>query len=182
MVKSEDKSLLLALKKGDMKSFEFMFRFYYEPLLGYAQSIIKIEAEAEEIVQELFLKIWRDRKKLKIKHSLAAYLYKSVYNLCINRLQKEKRSQEYQKYALNHKVEDVGPDEILKYEELNRKFFELMNALPEQRRLIFKLNRFQGLKYREIAARLSISIKTVEANISKALQYFRENLKDYRLR
>lgn len=181
MEKSEEKNLLQALKKGDMKPFEFMFRFYYEPLLGYALSIVKVEAEAEEIVQELFLKIWRDRKKLKIKHSLAAYLYKSVYNQCMSRLKKEKLSREYHKYALNQTVAEINTDEILKYKELNRKFFELMDALPERRQLIFKLNRFQGLKYREIAERLSISIKTVEANMSKALQYFRENLQDYKL-
>jgi len=181
MVKSEEKSLLTALKKGDIKSFEFIFRFYYEPLLGYAISIIKVEAEAEEIIQELFLKIWRDRRKLKIKRSLAAYLYKSVYNQCMSRWQREKLSREYQKYVLNQTVAEVNTDEILKYEELNRKFFELMNALPKQRQLIFKLNRFQGLKYREIAVRLSISIKTVEANMSKALQYFRKNLQDYRI-
>jgi len=181
MERSEEKRLLLALKKGDMKQFEFMFRFYYEPLVGYALGIVKVEAEAEEIVQELFLKIWRDRKKLKIRHSLAAYLYKSVYNQCMSRLKKEKLSREYQKYALNRTVAEINTDEILKYEELNRKFFELMDALPERRQLIFKLNRFQGLKYREIAERLSISIKTVEANMSKALQYFRENLQDYNL-
>ncbi len=181
MVRSEEKSLLLLLKNGDIKSFEFTFRFYYEPLLGYALSILKVEAEAEEIVQELFLKIWRDRKKLIIKHSFAAYLYKSVYNQCLHRLQKEKLLQEYQKFALKQPVAEVNADEMLKYEELNRKFFELMEALPERRQLIFKLSRFQGLKYREIADRLSISIKTVEANMSKALQYFRRNLQEYRL-
>ncbi len=181
MVRSEEKSLLQLLKNGDKKSFEFTFRYYYEPLLGYALSILKVEAEAEEVVQELFLKIWRDRKKIIIKHSLAAYLYKSVYNQCLNRLQKEKLLQEYQKFALEQPATEVNADEMLKYEELNRKFFELMDALPERRQLIFKLNRFQGLKYREIADRLSISIKTVEANMSKALQYFRRNLQDYRL-
>ncbi len=158
-----------------------MFRFYYEPLFGYALSIIKVEVEAEEIVQELFLKIWRDRRKVNIKHSLAAYLYKSVYNQCLNRLHKEKLLQEYRKYALKQPATEASADEMLKYEELNRKFFELMDALPERRQLIFKLNRFQGLKYLEIADKLSISIKTVEANMSKALQYFRRNLQEYRL-
>jgi len=181
MVKQEEKQLLKALKKGDVKSFEFMFRFYYEPLLGYAQKIIKVEAEAEELTQELFLKLWRNRKTLSIKHSLAAYLYRSIYNSCMQWLKREKLSRQYQKDNIKQEVSEINPDEILKYEELNRKFFDLMEALPERRRLIFKMSRFQGLKYKEIAEMLSISLKTVEANMSKTLQYLRENLREYRI-
>jgi RNA polymerase sigma-70 factor (ECF subfamily) len=176
MVHSEEKRLLQLLKKGDKKSFEFIFRFYYEPLLGYATGIVK--AEAEEIIQDIFLKLWQDRTKLTIRRSLSAYLYRSVYNRCMNKIKKEKISQEYRRHIARQAPAEINADELLKFKELNRKFFELMDALPERSQTIFKLSRFQGLKYHEIAVKLSISVKTVEANISKALAFFRKNLHD----
>jgi RNA polymerase sigma-70 factor (ECF subfamily) len=178
MGKLEEKDLLLRLRKGDVKSFEFLFRFYYEPLLAYAVRILKAEADAEEVVQDLFFKIWRDRKSLKIENSLAAYLYKSVYHQCLNRIRKDKQRQIYREYVSLQPKPELRAEERIQYEELNRKFFELLETMPPRRQTIFKLNRFQGLKYREIAEKLSISVKTVEANMSKALQYLRKHLQE----
>ena len=180
MRKLNEKNLLLRLRKGDVKSFEFLFRFYYEPLLAYAERMLKRKADAEEVVQDLFLKIWRDRQNMKIERSLAAYLYKSVYHRCLNKMKKEELGRNYREYAAHLPAPENLAEERMKYEELNRKFFELLESMPLRRQTIFKLNRFQGLKYREIAEKLSISVKTVEAHMSKALQYLRKNLPEDR--
>lgn len=180
-MKAFEKQLLKSIRQGDIKSYEFIFRLHYEPLLSYSITITKSEADSEEVIQELFYKLWRDRKKINIKHSISAYLYQSVFHNSLQIIKRGKLTESYIQYSLNQPRQDIDPVEILKYEELNRAFFELMEELPERQRLIFKMNRIQGLKYKEIADELSISLKTVESNITKALQYFRENLRDYTL-
>jgi len=180
-LKAFEKQLLKSIRQGDIKSYEFLFRLHYEPLLSYSITITKSEADSEEVIEELFYKLWKDRKKINIKHSISAYLYQSVFHNSLQIIKRGKLTENYIQYSLNQPRQDIDPLEILKYEELNRAFFELMEELPERQRLIFKMNRIQGLKYKEIADELSISLKTVESNITKALQYFRENLKDYTL-
>ena len=180
-MKAFEKQLLKSIRQGDIKSYEFLFRLHYEPLLSYSITITKSEADSEEVIEELFYKLWKDRKKINIKHSISAYLYQSVFHNSLQIIKRGKLTENYIQYSLNQPRQDIDPLEILKYEELNRAFFELMEELPERQRLIFKMNRIQGLKYKEIADELSISLKTVESNITKALQYFRENLKDYTL-
>ena len=165
--------------KKKIKSYEFLFRLHYEPLLSYSITITKSEADSEEVIQDLFYKIWKDRKKLNIKHSISAYLYQSVFHNSLQVVKRGKLNEKYIQYSLNQPRQDIDPVEILKYEELNRAFFQLMEELPEKRKLIFKMNRIQGLKYQEIADELSISLKAVEKNMALALQYFRENLGDY---
>ncbi len=168
-----------SIRQGDIKSYEFLFRLHYEPLLSYSITITKSEADSEEVIQDLFYKIWKDRKKLNIKHSISAYLYQSVFHNSLQVVKRGKLNEKYIQYSLNQPRQDIDPVEILKYEELNRAFFQLMEELPEKRKLIFKMNRIQGLKYQEIADELSISLKAVEKNMALALQYFRENLGDY---
>ena len=178
-MKASEKHLLKSIRQGDIKSYEFLFRLHYEPLLSYSITITKSEADSEEVIQDLFYKIWKDRKKLNIKHSISAYLYQSVFHNSLQVVKRGKLNEKYIQYSLNQPRQDIDPVEILKYEELNRAFFQLMEELPEKRKLIFKMNRIQGLKYQEIADELSISLKAVEKNMALALQYFRENLGDY---
>ncbi len=178
-MKAFEKQLLKSIRQGDIKSYEFLFRLHYEPLLSYSITITKSEADSEEVVQDLFYRIWKDRKRLNIKHSISAYLYQSVFHNSLQIVKRGKLNEKYVQYSLNQPRQDIDPAEILKYEELNRAFFQLMEELPEKRKLIFKMNRIQGLKYQEIADELSISLKTVEKNMALALQYFREHLADY---
>ncbi|MBN2615218.1 MAG: RNA polymerase sigma-70 factor [Bacteroidales bacterium] len=178
-MKAFEKHLLKKIRQGDIKSFEFLFRLHYEPLLSYSVTITKSEADSEEVIQELFYRLWRDRTKLNIKHSISAYLYQSVFHNSLQVVKKGKLTEKYIQYSINQPRQDIDPEEILKYEELNRTFFELMEELPERPRQIFKMNRIQGLKYKEIADELSISLKTVEKNMTLSLKFFREKLKDY---
>lgn len=176
----QDLAKLKAIKKGNIQEYELLFREYYGPLLSYAKSVIKSEADAEEIIQDIFFNLWENRKTLDIHTSFSAYLYKSVYNNCLQQLKRETRKLIYQQDPGNWNYhESMSPMEILQYKELYDKINNIVNELPENCQTIFKLNRFNGLKYSEIAEKLTISIKTVEANMTKALKHLRRQMNEY---
>jgi RNA polymerase sigma-70 factor (ECF subfamily) len=180
-VNTSDKSRIESIRKGDIKEYEKFFREYYMPLLSYAKRFFDDSQDAEEIVQELFFKLWENRARLEITSSLSSYLFRAVRNNCLQALKYQKNKTKYQKYikAQGTNYSDSDQFEAMKYIELNEKVNRLLEDLPDRCQEIFRLNRFQGLKYKEIAVKLSISIKTVEANMSKALKHFRTNLKEY---
>jgi len=178
-VKREEQKQIRAIRNGNLEEFEKLFRMYYETLLNYAGSILKDENDAEEIVQNLFFNFWKNRESLEINSSLKSYLYRAVYNNCLQHLKHLKVRMRYEQHVKNYAEESIDPMEELKHKELQEKIYRLLDELPERCQTIFKLNRFDGLKYQEIADKLSISIKTVEANISKALKHFRKSLGEY---
>lgn len=169
------------IQGGDIKEFERLFTKYYEPLCRFANTFLKDMDTAEDIVQEFFYGFWKNRISFTLKLSLNSYLYQSIRNNALHYLQ---HIAVRQKYAENLKNETQDtffvsqPDEI-GYRELKKVIDETLKQLPERCSRIFCLNRFEGKKYREIAEILSISIKTVEADMGKALQLFRKALKDH---
>jgi RNA polymerase sigma-70 factor (ECF subfamily) len=169
-----------AIKRGDIKSFEILFRAYYKPLLIYSERIVENKEDADEVVQDIFYKLWEKRKTLEITTSINSYLYKSTYNNSLQLLKRRKLDLKYQKYKIHQEEQKtINPNEEMIATELSHKIGQLLEALPDNCKKIFKLNRYKGMKYQEIADMLSISIKTVEANMTKALKHFRENLKEY---
>ena len=176
-----DKIRVAAIQRGDIKEYEKFFREYYMPLVSYARRFFDEEMDAEEIVQDLFFKIWENRAKFEINTSLSSYLFRAVRNNCLQALKYAKNKAKYQKYVQSQGSTYVDSDQLeaLKYIELNEKVNRLLSELPDRCQEIFRMNRFQGLKYKEIAEELSISIKTVEANMSKALKHFRGNIEEY---
>ena len=168
------------LKVGDITAFEMFFKTYYQPLCNYAYTFIQDKDEAEEIVQSAFLSVWEKRESLDIKTSLKSYLYTMVRNTSLNVIKHEKIKQKYvgEALAVNERTHDGVAQSVLS-SELEERIHLAMQVLPEQCRLVFKLSRFEELKYSEIAEQLNISIKTVENHMGKALKIMREQLKDY---
>ena len=172
--------LIITLKAGDLTAFEMLFRTYYQPLCKYAFTFVQDRDEAEEIVQSTFLNIWEKRQSLSIHTGIKPYLYAMVRNACLNVLKHEKIKQQHATMEMavaERSVESVA--RTIMASELETKIYRAMDQLPEQCRLIFKLSRFEELKYAEIAQQLHISIKTVENQMGKALRIMREQLKDY---
>jgi len=168
------------IKNGNIKAFEQVFRELYSPLAGYANKIINDNNKAEEIVQEVFYVIWKNRESITISSSIKSYLYKSVQNSCLQNIQHELVKEKYKTYIINiNENKQLGPDTEMEVQEIKNEINRTLADLPERCRDIFNMNRFEGLKYREIADKLMISQKTVEANISKALKHLRKNLKSY---
>lgn len=167
-----DQILYEEMKAGNQKAFEALFRAYYPFLCHYATRILKDASTAEEIVQELFLKQWENRQQLNINSSVKSYLFRAVKNHCLNHLRHLKVHDEYIKATLKEQVNEQNEDYEEQY-ELLKKIEEAIASMPEKRREIFRLNRQEGLKYHEIAERLSISVKTVETHIGLALKTLR---------
>jgi len=169
-----------ALAVGDITAFEMLFRTYYQPLCNYAYSFLQDREDAEEIVQSTFLLVWEKRETLAIRTSVKPYLYAMVRNACLNVIKHEKIRQKYagEEVALADRSHDSVTNTVVS-NELEYKIKEAMEELPEQCRMVFKLSRFEELKYSEIAEQLNISVKTVENHMGKALKIMREQLKDY---
>ena len=179
MNQPDEKDLFEKIKKGDEKSFEFLFHKYYRHLCYFASKIINDDVAAEEIVQDFFVKLWEKREQLFIETSIKNYFFRSVKNLCLNFIQHYKTKLRYAQIVIseveNHFSDDNNYPEI----DLSVKIEESINSLPEKRREIFRLSRQEGLKYHEIAQKLNISIKTVETQMSLAIKSLREKLKNY---
>lgn len=175
-----DNQLLETLKAGDITAFEMLFRSYYQPLCNYAYTFVQDRDEAEEIVQTTFLAVWERKEALEIRTAVKPYLYAMVRNACLNVLKHEKVKKQHavmQMAVGERSVESVA--RTVMASELETKIYEAMDTLPEQCRLVFKLSRFEELKYSEIAEQLNISVKTVENHMGKALRIMREQLRDY---
>lgn len=162
-------------------AFEQVFKAHFKNLHAYACTIVRNDAVAEGIVQNVFLKLWDRSSSLNIQTSVAAYLYRAVYNESCNHLKHQKVKQSYAQYA--HQTMSEATKETaskkLAVAELEQKIKTALSELPEQCRTVFQLSRFEELKYQEIADKLDISIKTVEAQMGKALKLMRIKLADY---
>lgn len=175
-----DQEQIQALVAGDITAFEMLFKTYYQPLCNYAYTFLQDREEAEEIVQTTFLSAWEKRQSVSIHTAVKPYLYAMVRNACLNVIKHEKIKQKHavEEIALAPQTVD-SVAQMVSSNELETRIQEAMNRLPEQCRLVFKLSRFEELKYAEIAEQLSISIKTVENHMGKALKIMREQLRDY---
>jgi RNA polymerase sigma-70 factor, ECF subfamily len=172
--------VLKKIQSGDLKEFEKLFKLFYSPLCVYANRLLNDKDKAEEIVQEIFYKIWKNREFLDIKVAFKPYLYRSVHNNCLQAIEHNGVEEKYKLHImLDNKDFVTDPLKEMELEEMNHVIENTMENLPERCRTIFTMNRYEGLKYREIAEKLKISVKTVEAEMGKALYTFRQNLKRY---
>ncbi len=171
-----DREIVRRIRKGDAKVFETLFRSSYIPLVSYAKKIMKDHDSSEEIVQDLFFRIWQNRENLKIESSLNGYLFRAVHNKCLHAIAHKRVAENYARENNMEENYAETPSDTLHFNELQGRVAAVLERLPERCGRIFCMNRFEGLKYREIADRLSLSVKTVEANMGKALKEFRKEL------
>jgi RNA polymerase sigma-70 factor (ECF subfamily) len=175
-----DQYQLRKIRKGDITSFEMLFHRFYPGLTRYAGSLVHKGEVAEELVQDVFYNLWKNRDTLRITSSWQRYLYRSVYNNSMMYLRKSRREHPMDEQLSYHlEIDPEDPSGILQGEELAERISRSLEELPERTREIFQLNRLEGLKYKDIAERLSISVKTVEAHMGKALSALRTSLQKY---
>jgi len=174
-----DLLLFKKIKDGDIKAFETIFRRYHLPLCIYASSITGRADIAPDVVQDIFYIIWKERATIRIRSSVGNYLYGAVKNRSLQYLERMRVHERYVEYVSN-KPEPAAPSpqEQLEYKELETAVDTTLARLPERRLLIFRMHRMQGLKYAEIAEKLSISVKTVEAEMTKAYRHIRQEIKN----
>lgn len=161
------------------QEYEKLFNECYTPVLRYCCTMVLDADDAEDIVQQVFVSLWQKLKNNNIiRISARAYLYKAVYNASLDFLKHKKVKKKYEEEGLTNNGTTAYADEITK-NELQKKIGDSIAQLPDQCGRIFRMNRLENLKYREIAAKLNITEKTVENQMGKALKTLRESLKEY---
>lgn len=159
-----------------LQSLEVLFKTYFKPLCGFAGKYISDLDDSKGIVHDVFVSLWQKFDELPADTNYRSYLYTAVRNRCLNYIRDKKK---------HIALENVNEREIalnekpLEGDELERKIEMALDLLPEKCRMVFEYNRMEGLKYAEIASKMQISIKTVEAQMSKALSILREQLADF---
>lgn len=158
----------------DHSAFEQMFRSSYRDLCAYSRQLVVCPQLAEEIVDDVFCSLWHNRKRIHINTSFRAYLITSIRNRCLDSLRRSKGKKIYMlEHAQMVTCKQSIAWESLMYEELRDRIEGAVNRLPRQCQVIFRMSREEDLPYKDIAQRLNISIKTVDAQIGRALKQIR---------
>lgn len=171
-----DKIALSRLKNGDAIIFEKIFRFFFQPLLEFANYYLQDEQDSENIVQDVFFHLWKNKEKLNSDIDLKAFLYKAIKNKSLN----YKRHLKIKRKFVNSNIYIPDtiemPDENMHRKDIEKGIAQAIQNLPEKRRIIFCMHRFEKLTYKEIAKIQGISIKTVETQIQRSLLFLEKQL------
>lgn len=169
-----------AIKGLDKAEYETLFHAHYAHLCAYAFQFVDDGDAAEEVVQEVFFKLWIKRDEIQFESSIKAYLFRSVRNTSLNLLSHLKVRDQYKQInEQDRQLQEQSAGDVLNLRELDQKIRNCIEQLPEQRRKIFIMSRYDGLKYKEIAEQLELSQKTIENQMGKALQFLRTELAEY---
>lgn len=165
----------------DKTHFEQMFRMHFERLCSFARQYVADRDTAQDICQKVFISLWEKREEMDPDRAIASYLFTSVKNRCLNHIRDHKK---YRSHLLDVECGDLEigtaiTEDHFAVEELQQRIDAALATLPPKCRQVFELSRYEQKKYKEIAAELDISQKTVEAHMSKAIKSLRDHLGDY---
>ncbi len=173
----DDRHWIENIRMGDDESFEFLFKKYYFPLARFAWRYVNSKAIAEELVQELFTILWEKRKELNTDGSVRSYLYKSVRNLSLNHLKHQGIKNEYDRQWMEDKENpEIKFRDEYREQQIREAIAKAIEELPERSKMTYKLHRYDGLTYSEIAEVMDVSVKTVESQMTRTLKMLRESL------
>jgi len=173
-------------KKGDEKAFAFFFDLYFNQIVGFCTEFIKDRDQAKNIAQEAFLKLWLNKEKVRKVNGIKAFLYTSAKSDCLNLFRHKKVVHKYLNKSLRKREESLNIEvlnainfDTVMLAELEELIEGSVNELPDKCKQVFKMRRVDFKKNKEIAAELNISIKAVEANMTRALKHLKNKLSDY---
>lgn len=165
------------VSKGDFKSLETLFNIYYKKLCQFTFLFVCEKTVAEELAADVFVKLWQKRAKIFIETSVKSYLYRAAKNTCLSYLKSKKQKEVPLEDNLDIQNNEDNPEVNLLYQEFAQHVETCISILPSQCGLIFRLHRFDEMKYSEIAEVLNISVKTVEHQMSKAIRLLNDSIK-----
>jgi RNA polymerase sigma-70 factor (ECF subfamily) len=175
MANQKEDFLTHQFNAGSVDAYKNIFELYYRPLCSFAKKYVLDLAIAEDIVQDLFVKLWEQRNNILLKTSAKSYLFQSVKNECLNYLKHQNVQESYKTHIANVSTDDFFHDK-LEEEEVNLLVFRTIQSLPPRCRKIFELSRFEGKSFEEIAQELSISKNTIKNQLVNALKHIRQVL------
>lgn len=173
---STDKELIKLLVNGDVKSFDILFSIYAKRLFGFAYRFLHSKHEAEELVQDVFIKVWEKREDIKPELSFKSYLFTIAYRDILNRMRKEDYRQAYLREVVSFSTETNDLEEGIEYGSILEQVNMLLEKLTERKRQIFIKSRLEGISSKEIAKEFNMAVGTVDNNISIVLKFLRSNL------
>jgi len=179
-VECSDSTVIALLKEGSEKVFEWVFKTHFKSLHAYAYTFLKDDELAEEVVQNIFCRVWEKRDQLKTDGSIKAYLYRAVHNESLNYIKHQKVKANFETYYSGQMDEqnEHASDKVMTG-ELENRIRQAMLELPQQCRIIFQMSRFEALKYQQIADQMGLSVKTIENQMGKALKLMRLKLAEF---
>jgi RNA polymerase sigma-70 factor (ECF subfamily) len=172
-----EKQLVKSLKKGDLRAFDELYKIYSSKLLYFTLGYVNTNEDAEDLVQEVFLTIWRKHKKIKEEHSFQSYLFTITFNAIKKYFRK--KGVEKKQLDLFLKSKSTSSNNVLskvEFNDLTDQVEKIIDTFPERRKEIFRLSRESHLSNQEIADKLDITKKTVENHITTSLKDLRERL------
>ena len=173
-----DKAYVHRLKRGDKQAFNYLFHYYNKKLYFFAKGYLKTEKEAEEIVQETFLKIWERKEFLDPELSFHAYLFKIAFNFIQKGLIKNVKNDELKHDLADELINfDNHTSNMVNYHFLLQHINQIIDKLPPRQKEIFILRKLDGYSAQEISEKLSLATKTVEAHLTAALKFLKIRLK-----
>lgn len=171
--------MIRGLIDNDKKSFDDLYFYYYPKLYAFSKTFLKVEDDINDILQEVFIKTWDNRKKIKDVETFNAWIFTITKNSVVTYFREKIRQKDFESRVRKMAVGELVFNDSLEYKDLKERVDQLVEQLPEKRKMIFKLSREKGLSNREIAKKLEISIKTVEDHMLYSLRFLRNNLKDF---
>jgi RNA polymerase sigma-70 factor (ECF subfamily) len=172
----DDHNLVLLLQKGNVAAFDSLFEIYSPKLFGFALKYFKNESEAEELVQEVFVKVWENHQSLKSEFSFKSYLFTIALNQIRQYFNKKTVSLRYLE-SIRHDPEFSDQVTTDDYETMLRQIYQIVDQMPERRREIFTKSKLEGKSSKEVASELNISAGTVDNQVSEAIRFIRAQLK-----
>jgi len=173
-----DQKLAYQIKNGDMKAFDIIYKKYSARIYSFVLGIIKSKDDAEDIVQEVFIKLWDKRKTINEHLSFKSFLFTIAYNTTISLIRKKVKEKDFVIMVKSRQIPlNSNSDNLqLEFEELQEKLNKTIEKLPERQKQVYVLSRREELSYKEIAKKMGISVNTVENHMSKALKFIRKSI------
>lgn len=172
------KELVLQLGNNDKKALDELYNYYYPRLYAFAKRFLKVEDDINDILQDVFIKLWENRKNIKNVETFNAWIFTITKNTVVSYFREKIKLTEFESRVREMATtEGYLTDSTAEYEDIKEKVGQLIEKLPEKRKQIFKLSREQGLSNNEIATEMGISVKTVEDHMMHAIRFLKDNLK-----
>jgi len=176
---SNTEEIIHRLKKDDKSAVDELFSYYYPRLYHFSRSILKIENDIDDILQEVFVKIWLNRQKIGNPETFNAYIFTITKNEVLNLIRSNLKDHAFRDELFLHSVaEEYIPQNQVEFNEIKTLINQIVASLPEKRQQVFILSRTEGLSNKEIALQLNISEKTVEDHITHAIKYIKSSMQE----